>query len=57
MRKNWILTFAVLAVCLALTAPTYADWAQGVAAFKSGDLNTAVSEFRTQVEAQPDWRC
>jgi tetratricopeptide (TPR) repeat protein len=55
MRNRHIQRLAVLSVCFVLALPALADWQQGVAAFTSGDLGTAEKEFRTVVDAQPDW--
>lgn len=47
------LVLTVLALLLAL--PAQAGWEEGLAAFKSGDLDTAAQEFGDLAESQPDW--
>jgi tetratricopeptide (TPR) repeat protein len=55
MRRTWIHSLVVTITCVVLAAPSQADWQQGVTAFKGGDLGTAAREFKTIVDAQPDW--
>jgi len=43
-----VTAFAVLLVVLA--APAWADWDEGVAAYKRGDYATALREFRVLAE-------
>jgi len=55
MRRTWIHSLVAIVVCFALAVPSRADWQQGVTAFTAGDLATAAREFKTIVDAQPDW--
>lgn len=50
-----IRSFSLSACFLLFASALAADWASGVAAFKSGDLATARQEFTTIVEENPDW--
>jgi Flp pilus assembly protein TadD len=56
MRANFSKTTVCLAaMALSVTTLAQADWAAGVAAFQSGNLSAAVSEFQAIVQAQPEW--
>jgi tetratricopeptide (TPR) repeat protein len=49
--------YATVAAILLLASTTLAQagWDEGVAAFKSGNLSQAVTEFQAVVKSQPDW--
>ena len=48
--------YAVMLMALALVSTaSYAGWPEGVAAFQKGDLTQAANEFKSVVDAQPEW--
>ena len=55
MPKTRIPALALLIAATLAAGPALAGWEEGVAAFGKGDLNTAVNEFKSVVDAQPDW--
>lgn len=55
MTKTRVTAIALLIATTLVVGPAAAGWEEGVAAFGKGDLNTAVNEFKSVVEAQPDW--
>jgi len=54
MRSNTLSLILTLALLLCGTA-VHAGWEEGVAALKKNDYATAAKEFKTVVEAQPEW--
>lgn len=49
-------TVLVLATALLLAAPAaHAGWEEGITAFQAGNYAQAAEEFKSVVEAQPDW--
>ena len=55
MMKTKVTTLTLTIVAALAAGPALAGWEEGVAAFSKGDLNTAVNEFKSVVETQPDW--
>ena len=48
-------TVCLIVMALSIVTIAQADWAAGVAAFQSGNLSAAASEFQAIVQAQPEW--
>ncbi|MDX1501154.1 MAG: tetratricopeptide repeat protein [Thermoanaerobaculia bacterium] len=55
MKKLTIAAVALAVLALGLPSAALAGWDEGVAAFKKGDMATAIVEFKAITEAQPDW--
>jgi len=53
--RNPLKILSLTVLLLGFVAAAEAGWEEGVAAFKSGNFNQAAQEFKSVVEAQPDF--